>query len=118
MLLKSKRQREIDTKLKMAVIEIAELRSEGRYEEADKLETILITWSDDRRRNWLRGYLIGLICASLITNVILMIINWEDPLSFFRINYTSYNEEGDLYQTKGEIYYELSRVYRSSKWKN
>ena len=75
MLLKSKRQREIDAKLKMAVIEIAELRSEGRYEEADKLETIYNAWLDDSRRNWLQGYLIGLICASIITNVILMIIN-------------------------------------------
>lgn len=73
MLFKSKRQREIDTKLKMVVIEIAELRSEGSYEEADKLETILITWSDDSRRNWLRGYLIGLICASVTINVILRI---------------------------------------------
>ena len=75
MLLKSKRQREINAKLKMVVIEIAKLRSEGRYEEAAKLETILLTWSDDSRRNWLRGYLIGLICAALTTNVILMIIN-------------------------------------------
>ena len=75
MLFKTKRQREIDTKLEMVVIEIAELRIEGRYEEAAKLETFLLTWSDDSRRNWLRGYLIGLICASLITNVILMLIN-------------------------------------------
>ena len=75
MLFKSKRQREIVTTLKMVVIEIAELRSEGRYEEAAKLETFLLTWSDDSRRNWLRGYLIGLICAAIITNVILMIIN-------------------------------------------
>ena len=72
---KTKIEREIDTKLKMVVLEIAELRSEGSYEEAAKLETILLTWSDDSRRNWLRGYLIGLICASLTTNVILMIIN-------------------------------------------
>ena len=75
MLFKSKRQREIDAKLKMVVIEIAELRSEGSYEEAAKLETFLLTWSDDSRRNWLRGYLIGLICAALTTNVILMILN-------------------------------------------
>ena len=72
---KSKRQRENITKLKMVVIEIAKLRSEGRYEEADKLETIYNAWLDDSRRNWLQGYLIGLICASIITNVILMIIN-------------------------------------------
>ena len=75
MLFKSKRQREIVTKLKMVVVEIAELRSEGRCEEADKLETIYNAWLDDSRRNWLRGYLIGLICAALITNVILMLIN-------------------------------------------
>ena len=73
MLFKSKRQREIDTKLEMVVIEIAELRSEGRHEEAAKLETFLLTWLEDRGRNWLRGYLIGLICAALITNVISLI---------------------------------------------
>ena len=75
MVFKSKRQREIVTTLKMVVIEIAELRREGRYEEADKIETIYNAWLDDSRRNWLQGYLIGLICASIITNVILMIIN-------------------------------------------
>ena len=74
MLFKSKRQREIDTKLKMVVIEIAELKSECRYEEADKLETIFNTWLDDCRRNWLRGYFIGLVCAALLTNVIFMIL--------------------------------------------
>ena len=72
---KTKIEREIDTTLETVFIEIAKLRSEGRYEEAAKLETILLTWSDDSRRNWLRGYLIGLICAALTTNVILMIIN-------------------------------------------
>ena len=72
---KTKRQREIDTKLEMVFIEIAKLRREGRYEEADKLETIYNAWLDNSRRNWLQGYLIGLICASIITNVILMIIN-------------------------------------------
>ena len=71
---KTKKQREIDTKLEMVFIEIAKLRSEGRYDEAEKLESIYYTWLEDRGRNWMQGFTIALICAALITNVILMIV--------------------------------------------
>ena len=74
MLIKSKRQREIDAKLKMVVIEIAELRSEGRYDEAEALESIFYTWLEDRGRSWMQGFTIALIGAAVITNVILMIL--------------------------------------------
>ena len=75
MLFKSKRQREIDTKIKERVfIEIAKLRSEGRYDEAEALEFVYYTWSDDRGRNWMQGFTIALIGAAVITIVILMIL--------------------------------------------
>ena len=71
---KTKKQREIDTKLEMVFIEIAKLRSEGRYDEAEELESIYYTWLEDRSRSWMQGYTIALIGAALITNVILMIL--------------------------------------------
>ena len=72
---KTKIQREIDTKIKeMVFIEIAELRSEGRYDEAEALEFVYYTWSDDRGRNWMQGFTIALIGAAVITIVILMIL--------------------------------------------
>ena len=83
MLFKSKRQREIDKKIKreidtkikeMVFIEIAKLRSEGRYDEAESLESVYYTWSEDRGRNWMQGFTIALIGAAVITNVILMIL--------------------------------------------
>ena len=71
---KTKRQREIDTKLETVFIEIAKLRSEGRYDEAEALEFVYYTWSDDRGRNWMQGFTIALIGAAVITIVILMIL--------------------------------------------
>ena len=71
---KTKRQREIDTKLETVFIEIAKLRSEGRYDEAEALESIFYTWLEDRGRNWMQGFTIALIGAAVITNVILMIL--------------------------------------------
>ena len=71
---KTKRQREIDTKLETVFIEIARLRSEGRYDEAEALESIFYTWLEDRGRSWMQGFTIALIGAAIITNVILMIL--------------------------------------------
>ena len=71
---KTKRQREIDTKLETVFIEIAKLRSEGRYDEAEALESIFYTWLEDRGRSWIQGFTIALIGAAVITNVILMIL--------------------------------------------
>ena len=71
---KTKRQREIDTKLETVFIEIAKLRSEGRYDEAEALESVYYTWLEDRGRNWMQGFTIALIGAAVITNVILMIL--------------------------------------------
>ena len=71
---KTKRQREIDTKLETVFIEIAKLRSEGRYDEAEALESIFYTWLEDRGRSWMQGFTIALIGAAIITNVILMIL--------------------------------------------
>ena len=71
---KTKIQREIDTKIKeMVFIEIAELRSEGRYDEAEALESVYYIWSDDRGRNWMQGFTIVLIGAAVITIVISLI---------------------------------------------
>ena len=71
---KTKKQREIDTKLETVFIEIAKLRSEGRYDEAEALESIFYTWLEDRGRSWMQGFTIALIGAAIITNVILMIL--------------------------------------------
>ena len=80
---KTKRQREIDKKIKEEIdkkikeeifIEIAKLRSEGRYDEAEALESVYYTWLEDRGRNWMQGFTIALIGAAVITNVILMIL--------------------------------------------